>query len=272
MGNDTILYYLTEETLTGEKKSIKLHFWQKINLRSFRKEKDGLTVIAALVPNLSKGWKKEKLLRLMREAAAAYPEYAENAETVIHPDVWRMLTQPEQRKTALAASTETEAGYPPVWQNRFFPVFWRLAERILRERFPAGKGFAAAGGSSAGKENRLKNGSSAGKGNCLKNGSSLADRVCPDTVVLLLGDSFFPEEQMEQFLEMMSPYFPRLNHLTIFYVKEENASFGVKEENTGFRQENADSKRVESNGFGQERDAGSGHQADDGRSPAGKKL
>ena len=38
-----------------------------------------------------------------------------------------------------------------------------------------------------------------------------------ETVVLLLGDSLFPEEQMQKFDEMIQPYLPRINHLTILY-------------------------------------------------------
>ncbi|MDE5865238.1 MAG: hypothetical protein K2H31_01375, partial [Lachnospiraceae bacterium] len=54
----------------------------------------------------------------------------------------------------------------------------------------------------------------------------------PETVVLLLGDSLFPEEQMQRFYEMIQPYLSRINHLTILYEINDD-----KDEYTDFEQD-----------------------------------
>lgn len=177
MGNATILYYVTEEFITGNKKSITVRFWQKMKLRSYVTEKEELTVITVMIPNLSKGWKQEKLLCLMREAAAEHSMNSERLEVVIHPDVCQMLMQPD----------------------RFSPVFWHLSAGILREQFPVSPNF------------------------------NTSSQTCPGSVVLLLGDMFFPEEQMEKFLEMMSPYLPYMNHLTVLYKADEDTDPGQEQ-------------------------------------------
>lgn len=49
---------------------------------------------------------------------------------------------------------------------------------------------------------------------------SLSERLLgklSESIVLLLGDSLFPEEQMQKFDELMQPYLPRINHLTVVY-------------------------------------------------------
>ena len=87
MGNETIFYYVTEEAVTGQKRTVKLHFWQKMEFSSFVVEKDGITVVTILVPALQKGWKSEKLLRLMREAAEKHPLYSGDARILIQTGV-----------------------------------------------------------------------------------------------------------------------------------------------------------------------------------------
>lgn len=42
-------------------------------------------------------------------------------------------------------------------------------------------------------------------------------RQAPESIVLLLGNSFFPEEQIQKFIEMVQPCFPYVNQLTIVY-------------------------------------------------------
>lgn len=48
--------------------------------------------------------------------------------------------------------------------------------------------------------------------------------VCPEMVFLLLGNIFFPEEQMRRFSEMIQPYLKYINHLIILYEPDESDS------------------------------------------------
>ena len=168
MGNETIFYYVTEEFVTGVKRDVNMHFWKKIKLSSCVLEKDEITVIVIMIPTLKKGWKKEKLLRLMQEAAAEYPDYSEYAQTLIQPQIEQMGVRRENDLSAL-------------------PVFLFLTEKILFQTLD---------------KRPLRN--------------------YPESVVLLLGNILFPEEQMQNFMDMMKPYFPRINHLTILYENEDD--------------------------------------------------
>lgn len=178
MGSETILYYVTEESITGTINDSKRHFWQKITLSSFVMEKEEMTVIAVIIPSLKKEWKPEKLLKLMRETAEKYREQFADAEIVLHPKVGQMLGRQEE-------------------QDTFSPVYWFLSERLLADVFGRQQ------------EKRDK------RGNRNKFGASQ-----PASVVLLLGNLFFPEEQMQKFMEWMQPYFPRINRLFILYDAE----------------------------------------------------
>ena len=168
MGDETIFYYVTEEFVTGIKRDVNIHFWKKIKLSSRVLEKDGITVIVIVIPTLKKGWKKEKLLRLMQEAAAEYPVYSEYTQTLIQPQIEQMGIRKENDLSAL-------------------PMFLFLTEKIL---------------SGALDKRPL--------------------RSYPESVVLLLGNVLFPEEQMQYFMDMMKPYFTRINHLTILYENEDD--------------------------------------------------
>ena len=168
MGNETIFYYVTEEFVTGTKRDVNIHFWKKMKLSSCVLEKDEITVVAIMIPTLKRGWKKEKLLRMMQEAAAEYPIYSEHVQTLIQPQIEQMGIQRENDLSAL-------------------PIFLLLAEKIL---------FGAL--------------------------NKRPLRSYPESVVLLLGNILFPEEQMQYFMDMMKPYFSRINHLTILYENEDD--------------------------------------------------
>ena len=168
MGNETIFYYVTEEFVTGIKRDVNIHFWKKIKLSSCVLEKDEITVVVIMIPTLKKGWKKEKLLRMMQEAAAEYPDYSEYAQILIQPQIEQMGIQNGNDLSAL-------------------PIFLFLTEKIL---------------SGALDKRPL--------------------RGYPESVVLLLGNVLFPEEQMQYFMDMMKPYFPRINHLTILYENDDD--------------------------------------------------
>ncbi|MCM1037864.1 MAG: hypothetical protein NC434_00965 [Ruminococcus sp.] len=195
MGNETILYYVTQDTITGvtkegkpEKKAKyvdhgKWRFRRKISLPSFVVESGGLeiTVITVMIPPLRKGWKPEKLLKQMRETAESYRARFPDMEILLHPQIERMLGRDEgQSQTAMSA------------------IDWFLAGRLFTEIMRGG-------------------------GEC--------DNVCyfkrgcgnrPASVVLMLGNLLFPEEQMQRFLEWMTPYFPYVNRLFVWYDAEED--------------------------------------------------
>ncbi|MDE5933829.1 MAG: hypothetical protein K2H40_15285 [Lachnospiraceae bacterium] len=183
MGNETIFYYVTEEAITGHKKAVKLHFWQKMKFTSFVVGKNEMTVVTIMIPAVQKGWKSEKLLRLMRETAEKHPLYSGNIRILIQPDVQLLLT--EQKHDA----SETSRMLPQsVQSDTFFSICFPMSEKILREQFP------------------------------------LQNRRCgPESVVLLLGELFFPEEQIRHFGEMIQPYLPRVNALTVIYGAEDSA-------------------------------------------------
>lgn len=115
MGNETIFYYVTEESITGQKRIVKSYFWQKMKCQSFVVEKEEMTIVAVMIPAVQKGWKNEKLLRLMRESMEAHPLYSGSARILIQPDVRLLLT--EQSDT-------------------FLSICFPLTEKILREQFP----------------------------------------------------------------------------------------------------------------------------------------
>lgn len=167
MGNETILYYVTEEFVTGSRRMAKDYFWRKIKLPSFVVEEDNITVVTIMIPDLKKGWKKEKLLRQMQEAALEYPMYSGNAQVLLQPEVQRILSEKD------AAGTISH-------------IEWHLAEAVLKETLTV--------------KNR---------------------KTSLESVVFLLGNTLFLEEQMEKFMEMMQSCFPRINHLLILYKPDE---------------------------------------------------
>ncbi|MDE7339912.1 MAG: hypothetical protein K2N80_05025 [Lachnospiraceae bacterium] len=183
MGNETIFYYVTEEAVTGHKRAVKLHFWQRMKFTSFVVEKNEMTVAAIMIPAVQKGWKSEKLLRLMWETAEKHPLYSGNIRILIQPDVQFLLT--EQKHDV----SETSKRLPQsVQSDTFLSIGFPMSEKILREQFP------------------------------------LQNRRCgPESVVLLLGELFFPEEQIRHFGEMIQPYLPRVNALTVIYGAEDSA-------------------------------------------------
>ena len=183
MGNETIFYYVTEEAITGHKKAVKLHFWQRMKFASFVVGKNEMTVVTIMIPAVQKGWKSEKLLWLMRETAERHPLYSGNIRILIQPDVQLLLT--EQKHDA----SETSKLLPQsVQSDTFLSLCFPMIVKILREQFP------------------------------LQNRGGW-----PESVVLLLGEFFFPEEQMRHFEEMIQPYLPRVNALTVIYGAEDSA-------------------------------------------------
>ena len=186
MGNETILYYVTEESITGTVNYIKRHFWQRITLSSFVMEnmieKREMALIVVIIPSLKKEWKPEKLLKLMLETAAGYREQFAEAEIVLHPKVGQMLGRQEEQDTVS-------------------PVYWTLSEEFLADIFSSQHVKRNEKGNE--RESRKK-----------REGS------CPASVVLLFGNLLFPEEQMQKFMELMQPYFPRINRLFILYDTE----------------------------------------------------
>ncbi|MBD5521282.1 MAG: hypothetical protein HDR03_08700 [Lachnospiraceae bacterium] len=173
MGNETILYYVFEETITGCKSSVKKHFWQKIKPRSFVMEDEDISVVIVMIPTNDKGWSRKKLLDIMNVGIAEYVDNLRTAKVVMHPGIQEILGQQE------IAST----------------VFWALADKLFMDKFSYPSG------------NKCQ---------------------VPESVVLLMGNSFFPEEQIERFTDMIQPYFPRINHLTIMHEMDDDAEISVE--------------------------------------------
>ncbi|MDE6663774.1 MAG: hypothetical protein K2K46_10595 [Lachnospiraceae bacterium] len=162
MGNETILYYVFDETITGCKSSVKKHFWQKIKPRSFVMEDEDISVVIVMIPTNDKGWNRKKLLDIMNTGIAEYVNYLRTAKVVMHPEIQELIGQ----------------------QESFQTVFWTLTDRLFADNFSYPHG---------------------------------NKQQVPESVVLMMGNFFFPEEQIERFTDMMQPYFPRINHLSIMY-------------------------------------------------------
>ena len=188
MGNETIfyrteksliIYFVTEESITGIRRIIKPHFWQKIKLSSFDVDEEDLHISTVMIPALQKGWKKEKLLRLMQAYITEKTIQSGNADVVMQPEVQAMSEQ----------------------EDTFLSISWSLAGKLLD------------------------------KNQLLKKTPTKRRKTYPETVVLLLGDSLFPEEQMHRFDEMIQPYLSYINHLTVLY--ELNDSSNSNTSNNG---------------------------------------
>ena len=173
MGNETILYYVFEETITGCKNSIKRHFWQKIKPRSFVMEDEDISVVIVMIPTNDKGWSRKKLLNIMNTGIAEYADHLRTAKVVMHSEIQELLGQ----------------------QENFQSVFWTLTDRLFVDNFSYPPG------------NKCQ---------------------VPESVVLMMGNSFFPEEQIERFTDMMQPYFPRINHFTIMHEMDDDAEISVE--------------------------------------------
>ena len=173
MGNETILYYVFEETITGCKSSVKKHFWQKIKPRSFVMEDEDISVVIVMIPTNDKGWNRKKLLDIMNTGIAEYVDYLRTAKVVMHSEIQELIGQ----------------------QESFQTVFWTLTDRLFADNFSYPHG---------------------------------NKQQVPESVVLLMGNSFFPEEQIERFTDMMQPYFPRINHLTIMHEMDDDAEISME--------------------------------------------
>ena len=120
MGNETILYYVFEETVTGCKRIVKPHFWRKIKPFTFVLEEDDVSIITIMIPTLEKGWKRDKLLRVMQEGIEArreYRGYIGNDRTVINSELQQILS----------------------YEDNFSPVYWELTDKLFTEKFIARK-------------------------------------------------------------------------------------------------------------------------------------
>lgn len=190
MGNETIfyrternliIYFVAEESVTGSKRYIKPRFFKKINLPSFDVDEEGLHINVVMIPDMQKGWKKEKLLKLMYKYVSEKAAYLEGADIVMQQEVQQILGQ----------------------TDLFLPISWSLAQKWIEDRW-----FDS---------NRLVKKAS------LKV-SSKRKGVFAETVVLLLGNSLFLEEQMQKFIEIIQPCLRQINYLTILYEPDEEDS------------------------------------------------
>ena len=116
MGNETILYYVFEETVTGCKRIVKPHFWRKIKPLTFVLEEDDVSIITIMIPTLEKGWKRDKLLGVMQEGIEAcreYQGYIGNDRTVINSELQQILS----------------------YEDNFSPVYRELTDKLFTEKF-----------------------------------------------------------------------------------------------------------------------------------------
>ncbi len=204
MGNETIFYYVTEETVTGLPQSVKKSFWQKRRLDSFVVEKEEMTVVVFLIPRRQKGWKTEKLLRLIQESAEKHPLYFRGAKILVQPEIQHMLASEDKNKQGISENAGTRERFGQ--NDALLSICFPLSEKMLRKQFPVrgGKDWMAEGRSPK-----------AGTGEIH------GPKAGPESVVLLMGAVFFPEEQLQHFAEMIGPYLPRVNALTVFYETED---------------------------------------------------
>lgn len=210
MGNETILYYVTQESVTGLDEIIDIRFWQKINLPSFVLEsddKDDMTIIAIMLPKLEektrkdkkeKKWKKEKLLRAM-EAAAAVHSMSQSAKVLMQPKVRKMISQMEAKRGTISEIDDFAQDSS---------LLWSLTEKILQKILPLP--------TMRYRQNALQ-----------KPMQKTLEKPLQkplQAVILLLGGALFVEEQMQEFYDMMQPYFPYINRLMILYEPEDETA------------------------------------------------
>ncbi|MDD6812580.1 MAG: hypothetical protein PUD93_12130 [Lachnospiraceae bacterium] len=173
MGNETILYYVTQDFIDANSKR---------HLPYFKVEQDNLTIYTIILPIEGKGElpkrgikrQQKKCLRMMqkipeeiaRTEAKGLHDFFSEREVILQPEAKKMLTCHTKRQ---GTEAETEAA------QEIPEIYWLLAEKAL----------------------------------------ALEKRKYFDTVVLLLGNDMFPEQQMRHFTEFMQPFFSKINHLTI---------------------------------------------------------
>lgn len=204
MGNETIFYYVTEETVTGLPQSVKKSFWQKRRPDSFVVEKEEMTVVVFLIPRRKKGWKAEKLLRLIQESAKKHPLYFPGAKILVRPEIQHMLASEDKNKQGISENAGTWERFGQ--NDALLSVCFPLSEKMLRKQFPVGGG---------------KDWMVEGRSSKAGTGEIHGPKAGPESVVLLMGAVFFPEEQLQHFAEMIGPYLPRVNALTVFYEAED---------------------------------------------------
>lgn len=204
MGNETIFYYVTEETVTGLPQSVKKSFWQKIRPDSFVVEKEEITIVVFLIPRHRKGWKAEKLFRLIQDSAEKHSLYSRGAKILVQPEIQHMLEGKDKHKQGISENAGARERF---WQNdALLSVCFPLSEKMLRKQFPVRGG---------------KDWTVEGRSPKAGTGEIHGPKAGPESVVLLMGAVFFPEEQLQHFAEMIGPYLPRVNALTVFYETED---------------------------------------------------
>ena len=100
MGNETILYYVTQDKILGDcnvlpellaKRAGRKKIWQKERLPFFMVEQDNLTIYTILIPTKGKKWKPEKLLRLMQNTQETWQNDFAKRQIVLQQDIAAIL-------------------------------------------------------------------------------------------------------------------------------------------------------------------------------------
>ncbi|MCM1261455.1 MAG: hypothetical protein NC313_01940 [Butyrivibrio sp.] len=196
-----LIYFITEESITGSKRYVKPRFFHKIQFPSFAVDEEGLRINVIMIPDLQKGWKKDKLLRLMYKSVSEKAAHLEGADIVMQKEVQQLLGQ----------------------TDLFLPISWPLAQKWIEDRRLD--------------SNRLVKKASS-------KASSKRRGVFAETVVLLLGNSLFLEEQMQKFMEIMQPCLAQINYLTILYEPDEEDSGTEAEQEQDIRRHNQSEQSI----------------------------
>ncbi len=234
MGNETILYYVFEENITDRPKVIKPRFRQKIKPSSFVMQESGpedeLTIVTVVFPALENGWTRKKLLKSMQEwGRSEAGEYLGNTEIIMQKDMRKLyLGGPDiSRQKGLRRFFENRISAPGqeknfssesgfAWENGLTPTLRILACRAVNERFYIHD-------RDMNKNNRNNDNINTKYTTNTKysintiSGFQKTKKSYPDTVMLLMGTSISPEEQIRHFMEMIQPFLPYVNNLTIIY-------------------------------------------------------
>lgn len=160
----------------------------KKNLPYFKVEQDNLTIHTIILPVAGKGEPPKRGIKRQQKKCLRLmkkiPEEIARMEAEGLHGVFserEVILQPEVKKV-LACHTKRQGTEAETEAAQEIPeIYWLLAEKAL----------------------------------------ALEKRKYFDTVVLLLGNDMFPEQQMRHFTEFMQPFFSKINHLTILYDAEQ---------------------------------------------------
>ncbi len=221
MGNETILYYVTKEFLMKNRESNTLNRNKEDsrNKEHNRNKEDGR----------HKEYGRYKGKKFRRKEAPFFLIEQDNIRICVIPveekprkrqqKKWMktipseflasdVMMQPQARQRLWQQDAQAQATEP---LQEIEPVLWSIAQKILSEDVYKGSRQPKANTTM---QNR---GCMTGRSSMRAESHMRGGSHRYENVVLLLGNSMFPEQQMQRFEQMMQPFFIYLNHLTIFF-------------------------------------------------------